>query len=50
MYATKKISRSEERTYSAAESSRGRPQQTRTLDDLMERELPQGGGKKRYYN
>jgi magnesium chelatase subunit I len=50
LYATKKISRSEERTYSAAETARTRPQQARTLDDLMERELPQGGGKKRYYN
>jgi magnesium chelatase subunit I len=50
LYATKKISRSEERTYAAAEPVRGRQQPgNRGLDDLMERELPQGG-KKRYYN
>jgi magnesium chelatase subunit I len=51
LYATKKISRSEERTYSAAEPARGRaPQAGRNLEDLMERETPQPGGKKRYYN
>jgi magnesium chelatase subunit I len=50
LYATKKISRSEERTYSALEPGRGRPQQGRNIEDLMERELPNSGGKKRYYN
>jgi magnesium chelatase subunit I len=50
LYATKKISRSEERTYTAAETSR-RPAQARgNIDEIMERELPQAGGKKRYYN
>jgi magnesium chelatase subunit I len=50
LYATKKISRSEERTYSAVEPARGRPVQSRSnIEDLMEREIPQGG-KKRYYN
>ena len=46
LYAQKKISRSEERTYSAAEQRRPQP---RNLEDLMEREVPPGG-KKRYYN
>jgi magnesium chelatase subunit I len=51
LYATKKISRSEERTYTAAEASRGRQSQSRgNIEDIMERELPQAGGKKRYYN
>jgi magnesium chelatase subunit I len=51
LYATKKISRSEERTYAAAETSRGRQQPGRSnIEDIMERELPQAGGKKRYYN
>ena len=51
LYATKKISRSEERTYSAVEPSRGRQTQTRSnIEELMERESPHGGGKKRYYN
>ncbi len=51
LYATKKIGRSEERTYSAAEPARGRQTQARSnIEDLMERETPQGGGKKRYYN
>jgi len=51
LYATKKISRSEERTYSAAEASRGRQSPARgNIEDLMEREMPQSGGKKRYYN
>jgi magnesium chelatase subunit I len=51
LYATKKISRSEERTYTAAEASRGRQTQSRgNIEDIMERELPQAGGKKRYYN
>ncbi|MGE5815798.1 MAG: magnesium chelatase [Acidobacteriota bacterium] len=51
LYATKKISRSEERTYTAAETSRGRQSQSRgNIEDIMERELPQAGGKKRYYN
>jgi magnesium chelatase subunit I len=52
LYATKKISRSEERTYTAAEPARGRPSQARgsNIEDIMDREIPQGGGKKRYYN
>ncbi len=51
LYATKKISRSEERTYSAVEPARGRQVQTRSnIEELMERESPHGGGKKRYYN
>jgi magnesium chelatase subunit I len=50
LYATKKISRTEERTYSAAETARGRqPQPRGSIEDLMEREMPPGG-KKRYYN
>ncbi|HSL23524.1 MAG TPA: hypothetical protein VK886_18485 [Vicinamibacterales bacterium] len=50
LYATKKISRSDERTYSAAQPVRARQPQARgNLDDLMEREVPPGG-KKRYYN
>ncbi len=50
LYATKKISRTEERTYSAVEGARARPQQGRNVEDLMERELPHPAGKKRYYN
>jgi magnesium chelatase subunit I len=51
LYATKKISRSEERTYAAAEPSRTRQPQARgNIDDIMEREVPHAGGKKRYYN
>lgn len=46
LYAQKKISRSEERTYAAAEQRRPQP---RNLENLMERELPPTG-KKRYYN
>jgi magnesium chelatase subunit I len=50
LYATKKISRSEERTYAAVEPARARQAQARSnIEDLMEREVPQGG-KKRYYN
>ena len=51
LYATKKISRTEERIYSAAEAARSRQAQARSnMEDLMERETPQSGGKKRYYN
>jgi magnesium chelatase subunit I len=46
LYAHKKISRTEERTYVAAETRRPQP---RNIEDLMEREAPPGG-KKRYYN
>ena len=51
LYATKKISRSEERTYAAAEPGRGRqPQPRSNIEDIMERDIPHAGGKKRYYN
>jgi magnesium chelatase subunit I len=48
LYAQKKISRSEERTYTAVETPRR--QQSRAVEDMFERELPPAGGKKRYYN
>jgi magnesium chelatase subunit I len=52
LYATKKISRSEERTYAAADTARGRQASSprSNIEDMMEREMPQPGGKKRYYN
>jgi len=48
LHATKKISRTEERTYVAVEP-RPRPQPARHIEELIERDTPPGG-KKRYYN
>jgi len=48
LYATKKISRSDDRGYHAAESTspkRQRAQSEPSFDDM-----PQAGGKKKYYN
>jgi magnesium chelatase subunit I len=47
MYAQRKISRSVEGQFQAAEQPR-RP--VRTMDPLTERDLPLTGGKKKYYN
>ncbi|HEY0875034.1 MAG TPA: hypothetical protein VGD94_16285 [Vicinamibacterales bacterium] len=49
LYAHKKISRSEDRQYQAAEGVR-RPQRTMQTDALLDRELPLTGNKKKYYN
>jgi len=48
MYAQRKISRSVEGQFQAAEQPK-RPART-TMDPLNERELPLTGGKKKYYN
>ena len=48
LYATKKISRSEERGYHGAEPSVRKPAREMTLDD--EPRVPSGGGRKKYYN
>ena len=48
MYALKKISRTEDRRFSAADVPR-RPQRPTAADSLLDRELPTGG-KKKYYN
>ena len=47
MYAQRKISRSVEGQFQAAEQAK-RP--ARTMDPLTERELPLTGSKKKYYN
>jgi magnesium chelatase subunit I len=47
MYAQRKISRSVEGQFHAAEQPK-RP--ARTMDPLTERDLPLTGGKKKYYN
>jgi len=48
LYAQRKISRSTEGQFQAAEPSK--PRQSRTIDPMNERELPLTGGKKKYYN
>jgi magnesium chelatase subunit I len=48
LYATKKISRSEERGYHGTEPSVRKPSREMTLDD--EPRVPSGGGRKKYYN
>jgi magnesium chelatase subunit I len=48
LYATKKISRSEERGYHGTEPSVRKPQREMTLDD--EPRVPSGSGRKKYYN
>jgi len=48
LYATKKISRSEERGYHGSDSAVRRP--SREVDLSEERPMPTGGGKKKYYN
>jgi magnesium chelatase subunit I len=48
LYATKKISRSEERGYHASEPSGRKPSREMSLDD--EPRVPSGGGRKKYYN
>ncbi len=48
LYATKKISRSEERGYHGAEPSVRKPAREMTLDD--EPRVPSGGGRTKYYN
>ena len=48
-YAQKKISRSEDRGYSAAEASQ--PRRARREEPAIDDNVPlQGGGKKKYYN
>jgi magnesium chelatase subunit I len=49
LYAHKKITRSEDRQYQAAEQPR-RPQRAAPTESLLERELPMAGNKKKYYN
>jgi magnesium chelatase subunit I len=48
LYATKKISRSEERGYHASEPTVRKPSREMSLDD--EPRVPSGGGRKKYYN
>ena len=48
LYAQKKISRSEERGYAAAETASRRP--TRREEQTMDEEIRMPGGKKKYYN
>jgi len=48
LYATKKISRSEERGYHGAEPTVRKPSREMNLDD--EPRVPSGGGRKKYYN
>jgi magnesium chelatase subunit I len=48
LYATKKISRSEERGYHGAEPAARKPAREMSLDD--EPRVPSGGGRKKYYN
>ena len=48
LYATKKISRSEERGYHGSEPSVRKPAREMNLDD--EPRVPSGGGRKKYYN
>ena len=47
LYAQRKISRSLEGQFQAAEQVKRPP---RTVDQLTERELPLSGSKKKYYN
>jgi magnesium chelatase subunit I len=48
LYATKKISRSEERGYHGTEPAARKPAREMNLDD--EPRVPSGGGRKKYYN
>src|SRR5688572_308048 len=48
LYATKKISRSEERGYYGSEPTVRKPSREMSLDD--EPRVPSGGGRKKYYN
>ena len=48
LYATKKISRSEERGYHASEPAIRRPTREASLNEEIP--MPSGGGKKKYYN
>jgi hypothetical protein len=48
LYATKKISRSEERGYHGSEPAARKPAREMNLDD--EPRMPTGGGRKKYYN
>ena len=48
LYAQKKISRSEERGYAAAETASRRP--TRREEQTMDEDIRMPGGKKKYYN
>jgi magnesium chelatase subunit I len=48
LYATKKISRSEERGYHGTEPAVRKPAREMSLDD--EPRVPSGGGRKKYYN
>jgi magnesium chelatase subunit I len=48
LYATRKISRSDERGYHGAEPSVRKPSREMNLDD--EPRVPSGGGRKKYYN
>jgi len=48
LYAQKKISRSEERGYAAAETAPRRP--TRREEQVLEEDIRIPGGKKKYYN
>ena len=48
LYAQKKISRSDERGYSAAEPTPRRP--TRREEQAMDEEIRMPSGKKKYYN
>ena len=48
LYATKKISRSEERGYHGTEPTARKPAREMSLDD--EPRVPSGGGRKKYYN
>jgi magnesium chelatase subunit I len=48
LYATKKISRSDERGYHGSEPAVRKPSREMSLDD--EPRVPSGGGRKKYYN
>jgi magnesium chelatase subunit I len=48
LYATRKISRSDERGYHGAEPTIRKPSREMSLDD--EPRVPSGGGRKKYYN
>jgi magnesium chelatase subunit I len=50
LYATKKISRSDERGYHGADPVAPRRPSRPVPDEAFEAELPQGRGKKKYYN
>ena len=48
LYATRKISRSDERGYHGAEPTIRKPSREMSLDD--EPRVPSGGSRKKYYN